>query len=399
MKPRNVIIFILFLAVAAGVILWQVLGIGKPGGLAATPLEPLRISVAYSSETQDWLTAAINDYNGRKVKVGEREVTVSMTRIEDAEAVREIASNAFTPTVWIPSSSLWVNRLNNQWRAGGNASDLILRSGEYQAAPLVLSPIVFVMYQDRADPFLKKYQRADWTTVQQAINEPGGWQAIGGDPNWQTFKLGQVNPRTTNAGLMAVTLATYSYFAGQGQANLNSLTPQQLRDKAYNDWLISLERGVVEFDTDARNLMNSMITRGSSQYDVVAVPENLAATQMKNAADLRVFYPSINIWSDHPFGILQAGSTAEQKDAALNFQEFLYSEAQQRAGLKYGFRPANPDVPVVTDDPDNLFKKYASQGLQARPAGSRVAAVPSGEITQAIDDVLGAVVDAAGNKR
>ncbi len=399
MKPRNVIVFALFILAALGVVGWQLLGIGKPGGALATPASPLEISVSYSSETQDWLTAAIATYNQQQVKVGERQVIVKASRIEDEEAVRQIAERVITPTVWIPSSTLWVNKLNNRWRSLGNNSDLVLRSGEYQAAPLVLSPMVFVMYQERADPFIKKYKQADWVTVQQAITEPGGWAAIGGDANWQTFKLGQANPRTTNAGLMAVTLASYGYFASKGQLNLAGLTAAQLKDSNYGTWLNSLERGVITFDTDPAVMMRNMVSIGAAQYDLIAVPENLAATQMKNAAELRVFYPPINIWSDHPYGILQTGSSAEQKDAALNFQEFLYSEAQQRTGLKYGFRPANPDVSVVSNDADNPFNKYAAQGLQARIARSSVAAAPSGEVTQALDDALGSIVDSAGNKR
>jgi ABC-type sulfate transport system substrate-binding protein len=137
-----------------------------------------------------------------------------------------------------------------------------------------------------------------------------------------------------------------------------------------------------------------MILYGASTYDVIMVYENLVASQMKNApgrwgVDLRVFYPQLNVWNDHPFCVLLAEwSSADQKDAALEFQRFLLSEEVQREALHHGFRPANVDVPVINDDPDNPFNQFQDQGLQVQIPRISLVEPPSGEVIRELQTMF-----------
>jgi ABC-type sulfate transport system substrate-binding protein len=55
--------------------------------------------------------------------------------------------------------------------------------------------------------------------------------------------------------------------------------------------------------------------------------------------------------SDHPFAVLQGDwVTDEQKQAALQFRDFLLNPDQQRLALSYGFRPANATVTLTDAD-------------------------------------------------
>jgi Ca-activated chloride channel family protein len=52
-------------------------------------------------------------------------------------------------------------------------------------------------------------------------------------------------------------------------------------------------------------------------------------------------------WSNHPYVIVNAPwVSAEQKEAAQLFETFLLDKPQQLKALEYGFRPADPSIPL-----------------------------------------------------
>jgi Ca-activated chloride channel family protein len=52
-------------------------------------------------------------------------------------------------------------------------------------------------------------------------------------------------------------------------------------------------------------------------------------------------------WSNHPYAVLNAPwVTPEQKEAAGFFEAFLLDKPQQLKALEYGFRPADPSIPL-----------------------------------------------------
>ena len=388
MRRINLIIFVLFLLVAAAVVGSQYIFKWSRGSFI-NPEPPINISMLYSSELRKWLEPAADAFNSQNHKVGGQTVHVDLEVMDDGDAMQNIVNGNRKPTAWIPASTTWVNLLNNQWRAN-HQSDLILRSGEYGTAPLALTPMVFVMFKERADALTKNGRQVDWNEIQKAITTPGGWKDLGGNPDWGGVKYGQTNPSTSNAGLLALALATYSYFN-----KTSGLTTGDLDNPDYNKWIDGLASGLVaDAPPTAEQQMDDMLRYGPSRYDVVSIYENLVAQQIKNAPqrfeELRVFYPHINIWSDHPFSILVSeDSSAEQKDAALLFEKYLYSPPVQQQALNVGFRPANPDVPLITNDPNNPFNLYKSQGLQLNIPRTVLADTPSGDVLNRLQDTLG----------
>jgi ABC-type Fe3+ transport system substrate-binding protein len=246
---------------------------------------------------------------------------------------------------------------------------------------MVLTPMVFVMFAERGDVFSKS-KTVDWLDIESAVTDPGGWKSLGGPDEWGRVKYSQTRPSNSNAGLLAVTLATYTYFNKTG-----GITQSDLDNPDYQQWMDGLASGLVD-DTPptAQQQMDDVLRFGPSRYDVVSIYESLVAQQIKNApgrfgTDLKVYYPRINIWSDYPYSILVGeNSTAEEKDAALLFERYLYSPSVQEQALKIGYRPANPDVPLLTNDADNPFNKYKDAGLAIRIPRTVVADTPPGDI-------------------
>jgi ABC-type Fe3+ transport system substrate-binding protein len=391
MRARNVIIFVLFMLVAAGVLLWQFYFHGTLGPLSpATPARPpLEVSVLYASELNSWLRPAADAFNQRKVTVEStgQEVRVTLSPMDGGVAMNAILRGEQKPTVWVPEAMLWVNLLNAKWREGHD-TDLLLRSGQYQATPLVLTPMVFVMWEERAQVFTQKLGKVDWDTIQQAVNTPGGWAGLGGPAEWGPFKFGETDPLRSNSGLMALTLATYSYHKKSAD-----LTVKDLDDPAYIEWLTGLERGVQQLADSSANQMRDMVLYGPGAFDTVAIYESLATEQIKNAegrwGKLHVYYPSVNIWSDHPYAILVSDETsAEMKDAALAFEDYLYSPAVQQTALRFGLRPANPDVPILTNDADNPFNKYKDYGFEAAIGRTSLVPAPPGDVLTALQNLF-----------
>jgi hypothetical protein len=388
MRLRNVVIFVLFLLIAGGVVASQLIFQWSPGSFL-DPRPPLNNSGLYSAELRSWLQPAADAFNAQKKRVDEQVVNVTIETLDDGSALREIVAGRRTPTAWIPASAIWVNLLNQQWRAN-HQSDLLLRSGEYGTTPMVLTPMVFVMFAEKAAAF-SNGRNVDWKEIQQAVTNPGGWEALGGGEEWGRVKYSQTDPSTSNAGLLAVTLATYAYFNKTG-----GLTSDDLNDPDYQAWIDGLANGLVD-DTPptAQQQMEDVLRYGPSKYDIVSIYESLVAQQIKNApgrfgTELKVFYPRLNIWSDYPFSILVGeDSTAEEKDAALLFRNYLYSVPVQEDALNVGFRPANPDVPLLTNDASNPFNRYKDAGLEINIPRTTIADTPSGDILDRLMTLFG----------
>jgi ABC-type sulfate transport system substrate-binding protein len=113
--------------------------------------------------------------------------------------------------------------------------------------------------------------------------------------------------------------------------------------------------------------MRDMVLRGPSSFDALFVYENVAIDYLKSAegrwGELRVAYPSVNMWNDNPYYVLNAPwSSSDQRKAAGVFLDFLLSEPVQKRSLEHGLRPGNPIVPIKV--PGSPFVEYQRFGLQ-----------------------------------
>src|SRR5262249_26520078 len=114
--------------------------------------------------------------------------------------------------------------------------------------------------------------------------------------------------------------------------------------------------------------MVDMLRFGPSKYDIALVYESLAVSQLENAKGrwdtLHIYYPSVTMWSDHPVAILDAPwVTPAQRAAAEKVVAYLRSKPVQATALRFGFRPADPAVPIKTGDSSNPFTNMAQYGL------------------------------------
>ena len=367
MKPTLKLVIVGVFVAAALIIVLLARGGGEqtaataaPGsGSAARPgPAPTSIQVMYSSEEKDWIEAVTADF--AKLQPA---IKVELVGKGSLEAAAGILDGGFTPTVWSPADTMAMNLLAADWQTKTHAS-IVAPSGSDAPQPLLLTPLVFVCWEDRAQVLLKASRGAiSWKTISKAIGSPQGWPAIGGQAKWGFVKLGHTDPTKSNSGLEAI------YSMGLEQTGKAKLAIEDLLDAKLQDFVKGIEKGVTKFEASTGTFMTDMVRFGPSKYDLAVVYESLAISELGNAAGrwgkLRVYYPATTIWSDHPVALMQgAWVTPAQAAAARQFIAFLRSRPAQQRALEFGFRPADTSIPTVSSDPQNPFTRLAADGIE-----------------------------------
>lgn len=395
MKPK-VLIIIGFLAAVGGVFYLSshpggARNGGAPGGTPGAPAgEVTEISFLYSTEKKDWVEAAAAAFQREHPTL-----KVNLMGRGSLEAAQAILDGREKPTVWSPADSAVLRMLESDWATDPARGPLFATDGEGAPQPLVITPLVFVVWEDRAEVLQKAHpgRTVSWRAIHQAVASDQGWPSIGGKPDWGFVKLGHTDPTRSNSGLQALLLATLEYYNKRG-----GLTVGDLLDPKYQDWVKQLEKGVSRFETSTGTFMTDMVRFGPSRYDIAVVYENLAISQIANAqgrwGNLKVYYPALTLWSDHPAAVLQgAWVTPQQKAAALEWLRYLRSRPVQERALAFGFRPADPSVPLKTQDAANPFTRLAAHGIQVDVPP--VAEVPEGPVVRNLLTMWSRVVAAS----
>ena len=361
-------LFIVYAIVAAGVFIGAVV---SPQFRARTnasaplrdallpPPEPIVVSVLYSTEKDAWLKDVITAFQSGHPTLNGHPVQMALKQMGSREIYLAVLDGTEQPTLISPASSLQTSILEDlSTRKFGNP---IVRAADCQS--VVKTPLVLVAWKERADVLWGNTPPADvWKKLHDALLDPKGWEAYN-HPEWGYLKFGHTDPLKSNSGFMTILLMAYDYFG-----TTSGLTSQQiLSDAGFRQWFTEIEGTISKFGDSTGTYMKDMVAYGPSVYDLTAVYESSAIEQAANAlgryGELRVYYPPATIVSDHPFCVLKADWVKpDQAQAAQQFVDYLLSQpAQEKALLKYGFRPTDPAIAL--DQPASPFQQFAANGL------------------------------------
>ncbi|AUX48461.1 hypothetical protein SOCE26_099990 [Sorangium cellulosum] len=386
MKAKGIIIAGFLLAVAAVLFLTTrdrqtaapeaaPAGAAAPASAAPPPAAATEISMLYSSEKQEWVEAALADFRKEHP-----EIALRLKAMGSIEAAQAIVDGSEKPTIFSPADSLVQNLLTSDWQTK-HKTELFAASGDEAPQPVVITPLVFVVWEDRANALLKASRgEISWQVIHRAVKSNEGWPAVGGQPAWGFVKLGHTDPTRSNSGLQALLLMTLDY-----HKKTSGLAVGDLLNPKYQAWIGEVERGVPRFETSTGAFMTDMIRFGPSKYDIAVVYENLAIAQLENAqgrwGNLKVYYPATTLWSDHPIAVLQADwVTPAQRQAAGVWVRYLRSRPVQEKALVYGFRPADTTVPLKTASQQNPFTRLSQHGVKIEIPP--VAQAPDGQVVK-----------------
>lgn len=363
---RGKLLIVILFMVAVGGVVWlaqtrgalTLPGTSGASGSSGTPSGgQVTVTFVYGTEKHDWVEAAAESFRARH-----RDIELKLVGEGSLEAAQAILEGKLEPTAWAPADSLAMSLLESDWRTKNGTA--LFATGEDAPAPLVISPLVFVAWEDRAEVLANLGGgHITWKALHQALSADQGWPAIGGKAEWGFVKFGHTDPTRSNSGLQALVSMTYDYY-GRTQ-----LTVGDLLDPKYQAWVKAIEKGVTRFEASTGTFMTDMVRFGPSRYDLALVYESLAVSQLENAqgrwGNLKLYYLPTTLWSDHPGAVLQGSwVTPEQRKAARAWLQHLRSREVQEQALRLGFRPADPAVPLKNQDPSNPFNRLGPYGLQ-----------------------------------
>jgi ABC-type Fe3+ transport system substrate-binding protein len=314
---------------------------------------PVEVGIAYGTEKQRWLEWAVTEF--AKTSEGKR-IKINLIPMGSLEGAHALLGGDQRINVWSPASAAYKDIFVQEWQVKYNDNPIV------REEPIALTPMVFVVWDERYQAFVQKYKTMSFQTVSEALQAKGGWDEIAKHPEWGLFKFGHAHPNQSNSGLMTIVLAAYTY-----QHKTKDLNLKDVLDVNFQHWLQQMENGASGMSNSTGNMMREMVLKGPSSYDALFVYESVAIDYLKNAegrwGQLRVVYPEYNAWNESPYYIVNASwSTGDQRKAADAFLNFLLTEPIQKESLVHGFRPANPSVPVKFAD--SPFVKYVGNGVQ-----------------------------------
>jgi Ca-activated chloride channel family protein len=308
----------------------------------------VEVNIVYGSEKEAWLVPLVEAYNEQKNKTeGGATIVINAEPMGSIESADAIVEGLIQPTVWSPASSVYVPVANAKWRSGEHADDLVVDTPE----DLVLSPVVIAMWRPMAEALGWPNEALGWADIAEMAISEEGWAAYG-YPEWGSFKFGHTHPNFSNSGIISVIAEAY---AGAGKQR--GLTMEDIRDPQVKEFMAEVESSIIHYGRSTGFFANRMFERGPSYLSAAVMYENLVVAQeSKRIAgesyqqEVVAIYPKEGtFWSNHPYAILNAPwVTEEQREAASLFRDYLLAEPQQLQAIQYGFRPADPGIPLTS---------------------------------------------------
>jgi ABC-type glycerol-3-phosphate transport system substrate-binding protein len=344
--------------------------------------ETLEVHIVSALPVADWVQEAAQQFNDEEHTLDGQPIHVTVTPMDGLTAKGRYERDEMDPlpTAWIPDSRYLVELVNAAYKER-LGRDVFLTDGEYRARPLAISLLAWGIYDSRADVLEARFEDISWQTIHDAAVAPGGWGDLGGQNDWGYFKLAISNPRKNISGLAAMVAAAGEY---HGKTNISV---EDVTDPEFQNWLGEIMSSMSDLSggtyTVADLALFGYTTGDAGQLLESDLLVNMQGIQTRWADPLRIVYPEYVTWFDFPFTVwIGPETTAQEKNAALEFQRYLLSEEVQRKALAYGLRPANPDVPVTGEG--SLFDQWAEQGVLGVVPRTTAMRSPDRDVLQAL---------------
>jgi Ca-activated chloride channel family protein len=302
---------------------------------------PLEILFAYGSEKQPWIEESTNRFHSENPHTDSgRPIRVKAIPMGSGETIQEILEGRLQAHLVSPASGAFILLGNAESRAK-TGRDLVASTDN-----LVLSPVVIAMWRPMAEALGWGRQGIGWRDILSVAKDPTGWAGLG-HPEWGRFKFGHTHPGYSNSGLISLLAELY---AGCGQTR--SLTLDDLRRPAGASFLEGIEASVVHYGSSTGFFARKLVAEGPSYLSAAVLYESSVIESTGSAGSLpfplvAVYPREGTFWSDHPAGIVEREwVTQEHRKAAQAYIRFLLARPQQERALAYGFRPADPAVPL-----------------------------------------------------
>ncbi|MDD3827431.1 MAG: substrate-binding domain-containing protein [Anaerolineae bacterium] len=387
MNRTRVIFFVIIglaVLIVAGGVIWSQLSNGNDPGIIEPEAEEgdLEVYVVSALPVAEWVQEAARQFNAESHTLDGRGIQVTVAPMDGYTARGRYERDEMDPlpTAWVPDSRYLVELVNASFveRLG---RDVFLTDGEYRTRPLAISLLAWGIYDSRAQVLEEQFGEISWETIHDAAMAPGGWAELGGQGDWGYFKLAISNPRKNISGLAAMVAAAGEYY------DKTNITVEDVTNPEFQEWLREIMSSMSDLSggtyTVADLALFGYTTGDAGQLLESDLLVNMQGIQSRWSDPLRIYYPEYVSWFDFPFTIWMGPETsAAEKNAALEFEQYLLTPEVQQAALAYGLRPANPDVPITGQS--SLFDQWASQGVLGVVPRTTAMRSPDRDVLQAL---------------
>jgi len=358
---------------------------GSSGGPGATnteaaPAGSIEISFVTSNTKEDWVNVVTEKFNAAQIKTsGGQQVFVRVSHVTSGGSQTDILSGKIKPTVWSPGDMSWVDGANQVWR-DRTGKALVTE----ECKPTVYAPIGFAMWRPFAEALGWPDKPITWATLVNLAADPQGWGKYG-HPEWGEFKFGHTHPSYSNAGLLIMTALVHDTLGNTG-----GLTPESVKGSQVIEAFEKVEFHTYHYGVQTRDLISLMARRGPEYLHATTASEaETLKANAERAGELRfplafIFPARGTFWTEQPFCTLDAEwVTAEQKEAARLYRDYVLAREQQELAIDKYLRPVDSAIPLRA--PVAL-----EGGTDPRVTRSTVPALesPSGEAAEAVKDVF-----------
>lgn len=356
------IIFLVLIVIVLAVVGVSYLTQRSGQTIKLTKAEPLQVRIVCALPVEPFVRQAAAQYNAEKHNLEGQPIEVSVIPMDGLVAMGRWERGEMDPlpTVWIPDSRYLVELVNATFKEQ-RGRDIFLTGGEYRARPVAVSLFGWGIWESRDQVLRAKFgEDISWRDVHDAATAKGGWPELGGQAEWGYFKLVVANPRKNVGGLMAMVAAAGEYY-GKTRIDVADVTNPE-----FQKWLGELMGAVTDFSSMSSYSVENLALFGYSMGDGGQLLEsellvNMAGIQTRWVEPMVIRYPQYITWFDFPYTIWMGDeTTAQEKNAALDFERYLLEPEVQKLAIAEGLRPANSEVPV--DGPDSPFVRWQDQG-------------------------------------
>ena len=296
----------------------------------------------YGSEKEKWVNDVTADFNrGEHKTAGGKRVFVKAIPMGSGEAIDEVMDGRRQPDLISPASAAFI-KLGNAQSQSKYGKDLIASTDN-----LLLSPVVIAMWKPMAEALGWGKKPIGWSEILTLARSSKGWEQYG-YPQWGTFKFGHTHPQFSNSGLISLFAEVY---AASGKTA--GLTQADVQKPHTAEFLSGIEKSVVHYGSSTGFFGRQMFSTGPQYLSAAVLYENMVIesySQNNLPFPVVAIYPKEGtFWSDHPVGIVDRDwVTAERREAAKIYIQFLLQKPQQQKAIGYGFRPGAVDVALAS---------------------------------------------------
>jgi Ca-activated chloride channel family protein len=342
----------------------------------ALPPGDLRLLFTYGSEKDAWVKAVTQTFNAANQRTASgKRIVVEPVPAGSVESGMDIVEGRTQPALWSPASRLTLPVVNEAHLAT-NGKPLV---DEGECRDLVISPTVIGMWRPMAEALGYPEQAIGWADLLKLAISPNGW-ADYGKPQWGRFRFGHTHPDFSNSGLQSIVAIAYAATGKQ-----RGMTPEDIAKPDVQQFMREIESAVAHYGRSTGFFGNAMAQRGTAYLSAAVLYENVV---IENNSDpikrSRLEFPLVAIYpkegtllTDHPACIPDMPyMTAEMREAAELYRKFLLAEPQQRRALEFGFRPADPSIPLTAPfTPENGVDPRQPQTTLAVPSAATIRAI------------------------